>query len=52
MYYLGLDISSSSIKAPLFEIATGKSVGVVQELEEGMNICAEKNGWAEQNPDD
>ena len=52
MYYLGLDIGSSSIKAALVEIATGKSIGVVQEPENEMNILAVKNGWAEQKPDD
>ena len=34
MYYLGLDIGSSSIKAALVEISSGKSLGVVQEPEE------------------
>jgi len=52
MYYLGLDIGSSSIKAALVEIATGKSIGVVQEPESEMNMLAIKNGWAEQKPDD
>ena len=52
MYYLGLDIGSSSIKAALVEIATGKSIGVVQEPKEEMGMHAPKNGWAEQKPDD
>ena len=52
MYYLGLDIGSSSIKAALVEIATGKSIGVVQEPEMEMGMLAIKNGWAEQQPDD
>lgn len=52
MYYLGLDIGSSSIKAALVEVKTGKSLGVVQEPEEEMGMLALKNGWAEQNPDD
>ena len=52
MYYLGLDIGSSSIKAALVEIATGKSVGVVQEPEQEMGMFAQKNGWAEQKPED
>ena len=50
MYYLGLDIGSSSIKAALVEIATGKSIGVVQEPKEEMGMFAQKNGWAEQSP--
>ncbi|MFB9056610.1 xylulokinase [Mariniflexile ostreae] len=52
MYYLGLDIGSSSIKAALVEIATGKSLGVVQEPKEEMGMFAEKNGWAEQKLED
>ncbi|MBT8306359.1 MAG: carbohydrate kinase [Maribacter sp.] len=52
MYYLGLDIGSSSIKAALVEIASGKSVGVVQEPETEMEMLALKNGWAEQDADD
>jgi len=52
LYYLGLDIGSSSIKAALVEIETGKSLGVVQEPKEEMGMFAIKNGWAEQKPDD
>ena len=52
MYYLGLDIGSSSIKAALVEVSTGKSIGVVQEPETEMGMLALKNGWAEQQPDD
>jgi xylulokinase len=52
MYYLGLDIGSSSIKVALVEIATGKSLGVVQEPETEMSMQALKNGWAEQKPED
>ena len=49
-YHLGLDIGSSSIKATLVEIETGKSLGVVQEPKEEMGMFAQKNGWAEQEP--
>ena len=52
MYYLGLDIGSSSIKAALVDIETGKSLGVVQEPKEEMGMFAQKNGWAEQKPND
>jgi len=52
MYYLGLDIGSSSVKAALVEVSTGKSIGVVQQPEEEMGMLALKNGWAEQKPED
>ncbi|WP_370479219.1 xylulokinase [Tamlana flava] len=52
MYYLGLDIGSSSIKAAIVDIASGKSIGVVQEPEKEMSMFAQKNGWAEQEPED
>ena len=51
MYYLGLDIGSSSIKIALVEIETGKSVAVIQEPEVEMEMIALKNGWAEQDPE-
>ena len=51
-YYLGLDIGSSSIKAALVEISTGKSLGVVQEPKEEMSMYAQKNGWAEKKQND
>ncbi|WP_299062757.1 FGGY family carbohydrate kinase [uncultured Polaribacter sp.] len=51
-YHLGLDIGSSSIKAALVEINSGKSIGVVHEPKQEMSIFAQKNGWAEQEPKD
>ncbi|MDA9885788.1 FGGY family carbohydrate kinase [bacterium] len=51
-YYLGLDIGSSSIKAALVEVESGKSIGVVQEPEKEMGMLALQNGWAEQKPND
>tara|TARA_R110000868_G_scaffold165090_3_gene398035 strand:- start:334 stop:1818 length:1485 start_codon:yes stop_codon:yes gene_type:complete len=51
-YHLGLDIGSSSIKAALVEVESGKSIGVVQEPKEEMSMHAPKNGWAEQKPND
>jgi xylulokinase len=52
MYYIGFDIGSSSVKAAIVEIATGKSIGVVQEPETEMGMLALKNGWAEQKPEE
>ncbi len=51
MYYVGLDIGSSSIKAALVEVTSGKSLGVVQEPALEMGMLAVHNGWAEQDPD-
>lgn len=52
MYYIGLDIGSSSVKVALVEIETGKSLGVIQAPEAEMSMLAIKNGWAEQKPED
>lgn len=52
MYYLGLDIGSSSVKIALVDKETGASLGVVQEPETEMSMLAISNGWAEQNPED
>ena len=51
MYYLGLDIGSSSIKVALVEASGGKSVLVVHEPKEEMSMTALKSDWAEQNPE-
>ncbi len=50
-YYLGIDIGSSSIKVALVEVVTGKSIGLVQEPEDEMDMLALENGWAEQDPE-
>lgn len=52
MYYLGIDLGSSSIKISLVEKASGKSICVIQEPEEEMSMYASKKGWAEQKPED
>ncbi|GMN11413.1 FGGY-family carbohydrate kinase [Croceitalea sp. MTPC9] len=52
MYYLGIDLGSSSIKVALVEVATGLSKHLVQEPEKEMSISAPEKGWAEQNPKD
>jgi xylulokinase len=49
-YNLGIDIGSSSIKAALVEVKTGKNLGVVQQPKKEMEMFAQQNGWAEQEP--
>lgn len=51
MYSIGYDIGSSSIKAALVEVETGRTLSVVQEPSTEMHIDAPKAGWAEQDPD-
>ena len=50
MYYLGLDVGSSSVKAALVESESGISVLSVHEPKNEMSISSIKNGWAEQDP--
>lgn len=52
MYLIGYDIGSSSVKACLVEIETGKIVASDFFPKEEMPIKAVKPGWAEQNPED
>ncbi|MCM4154835.1 FGGY family carbohydrate kinase [Gramella sp. AN32] len=51
MYYIGLDLGSSSIKAAIIQADSGKSVKVVTEPEDEMEINAPQVGWAEQDPE-
>ncbi|MCE7925855.1 MAG: carbohydrate kinase [Haliscomenobacteraceae bacterium CHB4] len=50
MYLLGYDIGSSSVKAALVEVHTGKAIGTAQHPEQEMDILAERPDWAEQHP--
>ena len=52
MYYLGVDIGSSSIKVALVKSKTGKVVGVLKEPREEMSIFTPLQNWAEQDPED
>ncbi|WP_108425350.1 xylulokinase [Muricauda amoyensis] len=51
MYYLGIDLGSSSIKIALVEKDTGKRISVIQEPDGEMSMHAPKMGWAEQQPE-
>ena len=52
MYYLGLDLGSSSLKIALVQQHSGKVVAQVKEPEEEMEILSPQAGWAEQRPED
>ena len=51
-YLLGYDIGSSSVKASLVSIETGKSVASAFYPDSEAPIKALNPGWAEQEPDD
>lgn len=51
MYSIGFDIGSSSVKAALVETSSGKSIAVVHEPANEMDIYAPQVSWAEQQPD-
>jgi len=50
MYFLGIDMGSSSVKLALVDAKTGKSRAVVQRPQQEMPIQALQQGWAEQDP--
>jgi xylulokinase len=49
-FLLGYDVGSSSVKASLVEVATGKVVASAQSPSEEMPMVAIQPGWAEQDP--
>lgn len=51
MYLLGYDIGSSSVKACLVEVESGKCVSSAFYPKTEAPIIAVKPGWAEQNPE-
>jgi xylulokinase len=50
-YLLGIDIGSSSVKAAIVQIDTGKMVAICQSPREEMIISSPQAGWAEQDPE-
>lgn len=51
MYAIGYDIGSSSVKASIVDIDTGKTLALGKYPDTEMNIDAAQQGWAEQNPE-
>lgn len=51
MYLLGYDIGSSSVKAAIVEVETGRTVASDFFPKIEMPMHAEKAGWAEQDPE-
>ena len=51
MYTIGYDIGSSSVKAALVEVASGRVLARVQAPAEEMEMDAPEAGWAEQDPE-
>ena len=51
MYKIGYDIGSSSIKAALVEVDTGKQIAVTYEPEGEMGMISSQSTWAEQDPE-
>jgi xylulokinase len=50
-FLLGLDIGSSSVKATLVAVDTGKAIASAQSPKEEMEMLAPHAGWAEQHPE-
>lgn len=50
MYLLGYDLGSSSVKAALIDVDSGKTVTITQYPETEMDIISKQTGWAEQEP--
>jgi xylulokinase len=50
MYFLGIDLGSSSVKLSVLDAERGSTVAAVTVPEFEMDIMAPKFGWAEQDP--
>lgn len=51
MLLLGIDLGSSSVKASVIDGETGKCLAMVYYPEKEMEIIAQNQGWAEQEPE-
>jgi len=50
-FLIGLDIGSSSVKASLLEVDSGKVIAAATSPEKEMEIVSKHPGWAEQQPE-
>lgn len=50
-YLLGFDIGSSSVKAAIVDVDSGKAITTAQSPNDEMIISSTKPGWAEQDPE-
>ncbi|HET9054942.1 MAG TPA: FGGY family carbohydrate kinase, partial [Cyclobacteriaceae bacterium] len=50
-YLLGYDLGSSSVKASLLEVESGRLAGSVTAPQQEMEIASPRHGWAEQDPE-
>lgn len=51
-YLMGYDVGSSSIKASIINIDSGELIATAASPERELEIIAQTQGWAEQDPDD
>ncbi len=51
MYFLGIDVGSSSIKVALIDGASNRPIGILSYPETEMEMISVKAGWAEQDPE-
>ncbi|MDA1029354.1 MAG: FGGY family carbohydrate kinase [Bacteroidetes bacterium] len=51
MYFLGIDVGTSSVKTTVFDAEKGISVGKASFPSTEQRIDSEKPGWAEQDPE-
>lgn len=51
MKTIGYDIGSSSVKAALYDVNSGKAISHVTSPQNEMQILSPKPGWAEQEPE-
>jgi len=50
-YLLGIDVGSSSVKATLVEVGSGKTIASSQSPQDEMPMLSQQPGWAEQDPE-